>query len=305
MKNILLALGLLVTDVETAMAGPNETPFTILVGEPSWLAETDSLFANLDHEGQLRVFAMLGSGSVQAVQDLDQFKQINAALVTSDSLSYVRAQNLIAPEEQKYAYITAIKPLPVLLISKRQIANVTALAGKRIATGAADSASFATGELLLGALEIPYQRIALSQEKAIDALAAGKADAALVLGTPSNMARLSTINFHILPIVLPPQLADIYKPIKLNPKDAPSLLAQNQSSDTVATTLVLAVNEAASGADEKKTLKAFVAELFHQKSNAPMPFDEIITGLPRETASAEQLKSLPLNATIIPTGATP
>ncbi len=284
--------------VTQAQAG--EINFNILVGEPSWVGEAQNLARTLDHENGVRILPVLGKGAVQSVQDLEDFPFIDAALITADSLAYVKGQNLLAPGDSKITYIAAVKPLPILLVAKRSIANVTALAGKKIATGAADTASFASGELLLGAMEVPFLRVAQTQEAAVDALLAGRADAALFVGLPLNIEKLGN-GFHALPLVMPMELAHVYKPIHLAPKDISNLVSQNQSLETVSTSLILAVNDAAAAPDRRKALKAFEAGYFHQPLG-PMALEDL-ADLPREAAAADLIKKLA--PTITPTGAKP
>ena len=283
-----------------SQAAAGETTFNILVGEPSWVAEAQNMARALDHESGLRILPMLGKGAVQSVQDIEDFPVVDAALITADSLAYVKGQSLLAPDESKITYIAAIKQLPILLVTKRSIANVTALAGKKIATGAADTASFASGELLLGAMEVPFLRVAQSQESAVDALLAGRADGALFVGLPLNIEKLGN-GFHALPLVMPMQLAQIYKPIHLAAKDVANLVSQNQPLETVSTSLILAVNDAASAPDHRKALKAFEDGYFHQPLG-PTAFEDV-PALPRETLAANLIKKL--TPTITPTGATP
>ena len=280
-----------------ALAG--ELAFNILVGEPSWVPDAENIAHALDHENGLRILPMLGKGAVQSVQDLEEFGVIDAALITADSLAYVKGQSLLAPEESNITYVAAIRPLPIMLVTKRSIAHLTALAGKRIATGAADSASFASGELLLGAMEVPFLRVAQSQENAVEALIAGRADAALFVGVPLNLDKLGN-GFHALPLVMPAQLSQIYKPLHLLAKDAPNLISQNQTLESVSTSLILVVDGAAASA-RRQALKAFEDGYFHQQLG-PAAFEDV-PAVPRETAAAGLIKKLP--STITPTGANP
>ncbi len=281
-----------------------ETPFTIMVGEPSWLPEAATLARAMDHEQGLRILPVLGHGSLQSMQDLQQFSGMNAALVSADTLAYAKMQNLLGTDNPKFSYVSAIKPLPVALIAKRSIANVTALAGKKIATGPADTASFAAGELLLGAMEVPFLRVASAQEGAIDALTQGKADAALVVGTPSNLDKLGN-NYHVLTLVLPTDLESTYKKISLSAADVPGLITGNQQVDSVSTDLILAVNEANLSPDQGKALKTFENEFFRQSADSQNLLKQDVSGWTREANAASLVKSLPASITVTPTGATP
>jgi len=234
-----------------------------MVGEPSWLPEAATLARAMDHEQGLRILPVIGHGSLQSMQDLQSFSSLNAALISADTLAYAKMQKLLGNDDGKFTYVSAIKPLPIVLIASRSIANVTALAGKKIATGPADTASFAAGELLLGAMEVPFLRVASAQEGAIDALTQGKADAALVLGTPANLDKLGN-GYHVLTLVLPTELESTYEKISLSSSDAPGLITGNQQIDSVSTDLILAVNEANLSADQSKALKTFESEFFRQ-----------------------------------------
>ena len=299
MKRFLPALCIWAMSWSGVQAQTAETSFTILVGEPSWIADAQLLAKSLDHEGALRVLPVLGEGSIQAMQDITQFSALDSALVTSDSLAYVKAQNLLGADEQKFSYITAIKPLPIMLIARKNIANNTALAGKRIATGPAYSASFATGEMVFGAMEIPFLRVAQTQDAAIESLANGKADAALVLGTPKNLSRLQAGDFHILPIVMPTELTQTYSRNTLSNKDAPNLLANNQKIESISTQLLLAVNDQHFDAGQRNRLKQFETEIFKQANFASKAQVE---GWARQQDAQNQLG---LNVNIEPTGAQP
>ena len=309
MKLLLLCGTALVLGTAALQADPKETPFNIMVGEASWLTDASTIARTMDHESGLRIMPVLGRGSVQAVQDIETFPSLDAALVTSDSLTYVKAQSLMDPNETPLTYISAVRQLPIVLVASRVIPNLTALAGKRIATGAADSAAFATGELLMGAMEVPFLRVPTSQEGAVDALLAGQADAAFFVGLPSNIGKLNR-NFRVLPLVLPQELAGTYEPAKLTSADLPNLIPQTVQMDTVATELVLAASASANSKDHVKALKAFTLELFRQGADSNAMLRADVPGWTRDGTAANLAKTLTANAatdnpTITPTGATP
>ena len=159
---------------------------------------------------------------------------------------------------------------------------------------------------MLGAMEVPFLRVPQSQEKAVEALVSGKADAALILGTPLNIERLAGGNFHILPMVLPQQLAAIYQPIKLTSKEAPGLIASFDKLDTVSTSLIIAVNESALNPDQRRNLKLFETEFFHQVTGEDAStVNTNVPGWQREGNAATLLKTSSINSTITPTGAQP
>jgi uncharacterized protein len=268
----------------------------LLAGEVEWLPQANVLATALAHEDGLRVLPILGAGGVQALQDLSQLEHVDAALVASDSLAYAQQQKLLGG---KVAYVARIAPLDVVLIARRELGNVTALAGKRIATGPAQSSGFATGELLFGALEIPFLRVPAQGGNAIAALMGGKADAALVLGTDLAKTALSDPRFHMLSMPLPPQLSDIY--------EASTVKSQGAKVDTVSVSLTLAVFDWPRGSPHYNVLKRFEAQLFKLPDVATLATD--VPGWTRHSSAQDALKQNGAEAAspslITPTGGQP
>jgi uncharacterized protein len=259
----------------------------LLAGEAEWLPQANVLAAALAHEDGLRVLPIMGAGGVQALQDLSQLQYVDAALVSSDSLAYAQQQKLLSG---KLAYVARIAPLDVVLIARRGLNNVTALAGKRIATGPAQSSGFATGELLFGALEIPFLRVPAQGRNAVAALMAGKADAALVLGSDLASAALSDARFHLLSLPLPTQLSEIYQPA--------TLTSQGVKVETVSVSLTLAVFDWPRGSPHYNVLKRFEAQLFKLPG-----MDAVATDVPGWTRHSSAQDAL--SSTITPTGGEP
>jgi uncharacterized protein len=265
---------------------PPDQAIGIIVGDAEWMAEANLIAKNLAHEDGLRVLPIMGAGGIQALQDLNQLPHVDAALVSSDSLVYAQQQKLVTG---KIAYIAQVAQLNVILIARQGLNNVTALAGKRIATGPAESSGFATGELLFGALELPFIRVPQQGDSAIAALLGGKADAALVLGDTVAKQALNDPRFHVLSLPLPPQLAQTYVPVKI--------VFKKQTTETLATSLTLAVVDWPRGSPRANVLKRFEKQLF--KANE-MPGD--VAGWTRHFSALDALKE---TTSIIPTGAQP
>jgi uncharacterized protein len=268
----------------------------LLVGDAVWMPQANALAQSLDHEDGLRILPIMGAGSVQAFQDLVQLPNVDAALVSSDSLAYAQQQNLVTG---KIKYIAQLARLNVVLVARQGLNNVTALAGKRIATGPAETSGFATGELLFGAMEVPFLRVPAQGESAIAALLAGKADAALVLGNEVAKPALSDPRFHIVSLPLPSQLAKIYQAAKIT--------SRTETIETVSTSLTLAVIDGPRNAPRNNALRRFEAQLFNLPDAKLLSVD--VSGWTRHTSAIEALGQAnleqPIPSTIIPTGDTP
>ena len=292
-----------------AESNSSDTVISVLAGEPEWLAHAAHLAIQLDHENHLRILPVLGAGGVQALSDLIRMPTIDVAIVASDSLAYARTQNLIT-DRKSVSYIAKLAPLDVVLIARRDIKNVTALAGKRIATGPAQSAGFATGEILFGALEIPFMRVPQQGDLALSALLSGQADAALVLGASFQKAALSDGRFHILNVSMPPTLNDIYQPAILSAEVFPGLILKGKTVESVSASLTLAVQNWPRSSNHFATLKIFETELYKsQNAGISDNLAATVLGWNRHASAQELLLLSKTNADttslITPTGGEP
>ena len=287
-----------------------ENTLGLMAAELPWLAQATQISTKLDHESGLRILPILGAGGVQALHDLAELPNVDAAIVSSDTLAYATAQKLLGTDENKFSYVARLGALDVVLVARRGIANVTALAGKRIATGPAQSAAFATGEVVLGGLEIPFTRVPLQGDAAIDALLNGKADAVLLLGTEVSTAAISDGRFHVLTLPLPPQLNGIYQPAIVTAHDLPGLIPQKETIETLAAALTLAVHDHARDAGHNMALKNFETMLFKlNDENSGSNIAADIPGWKRHAAAQDilnQARAANADLSIItPTGGKP
>lgn len=239
-----------------------ETAIGLLAAEPQWLGAATKIAAKLDHENGMRVLPMLGEGGLRGLTDLSNLPMVDAAIISSDSLIYASNQDLLGGQQNKFGYIAKLSSLDVVLIAKRGISTAADLAGKRIATGPAQSAAYATGELLLGGLNISFTRVAKQDDAAVNALINGDADAALILGTEISTAGLSDGRFHVLKLQASPELAKIYQPAILTARELPGLIVGNQTVETLATSLTLAVFDRPRDEAHRKSLDNFSSLMF-------------------------------------------
>ena len=289
---------------------PNESVIGLLAAEPQWLPVASTIATKLDHENGLRIVPMLGVGGVHGLQDLASMPMVDAAIVASDSLNYAVLQNILNGKQDQFSYVARLATLDVVVVSKRGINNVAELAGKRIATGPAQSAAFATGELLFNALNIPFTRIAKQDQNAIDALIAGEVDAALILGTDISTAALSDGRFHVLSLQIPQQLSKIYQPAILTAHELPGLLRQKQSVETVAASLTLAVFNRPRDAMQQRNLQNFETMMFKLSAgDGTGNLAAVVPGWKRHSEAQliiEQTQAARTDsATITPTGGKP
>jgi uncharacterized protein len=266
LKKILLIAGFCVGIIDSGLAYAEKKPqlntIGLLASEPQWLAVATKIAAKLDHENGTRVVPMLGEGGLRGLNDLSNLPMVDAAIISSDSLIYASNQDILSGQQNKFGYIAKLSSLDVVLIARRGISNVADLAGKRIATGPAQSAAYATGELLFGGLNVSYTRIAKQDDAAVNALINGEVDAALILGTNISTSGLSDGRFHVLKLQASPELAKIYQPAILTARGLPGLIIGNQTVETLATSLTLAIVEKPRDEVHRKSLENFTSLMF-------------------------------------------
>jgi TRAP-type uncharacterized transport system substrate-binding protein len=251
---------------------------SILAGEPEWMPFATSLAEELDHREGLRIMPGQGRGSLQSLADLFNLQGADAAIVSADSLAYADAQGLLAPAHDHFSYVARLQSLPIVLVTHTSIPSLTALANKRVCTGPAQSAAFATGELVFGTLGVPFVRVPKSHSEGLAALLRGEADGALLLGTDALRTNFALSNYHILPLPVPQGLESVYQAHTLNEKDLPGLPANGPKLDTISTALVLATSTVKHNTEQNNAMKRLITELFSKPSQLPWLVNSTLAG---------------------------
>jgi hypothetical protein len=271
----------------------NQNTITLLAGEEAWFGAAQNISRSLAHENGVQVLPMQADGCIAATGHLMQVTQVDVALLTTDCVDYATQQGLIDQPKSKLAYISRVASLPLLLITRKDVTSLTALAGRRIATGSANSAGFASGELLLGELGVPFQRVARSGVAALRALQTGEADAALVLGTADIDGTLDAKLFHVLPLDTASRVAS-HAPALVAAADLKGLAGDASVVETVSTSLVLAVFNGSPPSSKQQKIKSFSRAYFSQQltEDAALQLSTTVGGWQRHRAAAQVLESL-------------
>ncbi len=223
-------------------------------------ADSIAIAHAVDHVDSLRVLPIAGNGSLQSLNDLLFLKGVDVAIVSSDSLGYARKHALYKDEADKLAYLAKLANSSIVIISRKDITSATALAGRKVAAGPADSDSFIASDLVFGDLGTEIERVALSGSAAITAVRDGVVDAA-VLTTAESMSALAAIeqgsNLHILPFTASEKLAEVYAPAIIDSAQLPNLIADGKAVETVAAALVMSVVNWPKGSPNARKLAKF------------------------------------------------
>jgi TRAP-type uncharacterized transport system substrate-binding protein len=235
----------------------NNSTVGLMAGEPEWLPLVQDVAKTINHREGLRILPIAGEGGIQSVSDLMNINGVDVALIPADSVAYAKAQGLVPPDGEKIAYLARIGSIKVLLLARGDITGLTSLAGKRIATGPAQSSGFATGELILGALGLPFTRVPTDGAGAIAALERGEADAALVLGIQNLAVLKKPAEYRVISLPLPKDVESHYSPAIATEAELQRFGIKGGPVDTVSTPLILAVFNWSDKSPNSETLYSF------------------------------------------------
>ncbi len=229
---------------DTRAVKVNEGTIGLVVSRPESLIQAVQISNAVDHTDGLRILPILGRGGLQSINDLLFIRGVDVAMVPSDCLAFARKNNLYTDETGKISYLAKIGDKNVVIVANAKFTTLQSLSGKRVAVGPTESDEFVIADLVLGGMELNFERVPLLGKSAVEALNEGRVDAAIFSGsnTSQELSALKTDSqTHVLPISLNESLSTIYSPAILSNNDLPSLIPAGTTVDTIASSEVLAV----------------------------------------------------------------
>jgi len=202
------------------------------------------LQAVLDGAGELRVLPIVGKGSVQNITDLLYLRGIDVAIVQSDVLAYLKSTNAIPDIENRVAYITKLYNEEFHLVARRDIKDISQLAGKTVNFGPEGSGTAMTAQVVFDSLGLKVTRANEPYQDALQKVKSGEIDAMVyVAGKPASIfSNLTEADgLHIVPVPYGRELQENYLPGTITSKDYAGLVGPGASTETVAVGAVMAV----------------------------------------------------------------
>ena len=232
----------------------------------TYIRIASDLAAVLDKGDQLRILPIIGKGSVQNITDLLYLRGIDVGIVQSDVLSFIRKENLHPNIAQRIRYVTKLYNEEVHILAGKDIAQLADLSGKRVNVDVAGSGTAMTASTLFDTLGLKIEATNFDQALAVEKVKAGEIAAMVyVAGKPTDLFRKIEAggNLHFVPVPLTPELLETYLPSSLAHADYPGLIADGQSTDTVAVGAVMAVYNWDPNKERYKRVAAFVDAFFN------------------------------------------
>jgi uncharacterized protein len=232
----------------------------------TYIRIASDLAAVLDKSDQLRILPIIGKGSLQNITDLLYLRGIDIGIVQSDVLSFIRKENLHPNIAQRIRYITKLYNEEVHILARKDIAQLSDLADKKVNIDVAGSGTAMTASTLFDALGIKVTATNFDQALAVEKVKNGEIAAMVyVAGKPTDLFRKleAGTNLHFVPVPLTPDLLQTYLPSSLTHTDYPGLIADGQSTDTVAVGAVMAVYNWNPSNERYKRAATFVNAFFN------------------------------------------
>lgn len=220
----------------------------------------------LDGESGLRIVPYLSTGSVQNLFDLMSFRHADVALVNSDSLTSFKVRNPDDPRVKKLSYIAKVyaSELHLMVSRNSDIRTISDLDGRTVTIGQSGSGTWLTAQLVMGTLGVNAKVVVLPDDEALQALKAGKVDAAFFLtGKPSELFKRISSDEGLALIGIPfnEALSGTYRETQFTSDDYPGLI-EDKFVPTISVDVILAsYGNYPPGSAEFALLSSFVHEL--------------------------------------------
>jgi TRAP transporter TAXI family solute receptor len=220
--------------------------------------------ANVLDDGELRVLAIIGKGSLQNISDILLLRGIDIGIVQGDALAFARRNRLLPGVETQIQYIAKLYDEEIHLLAREDIGSIADLAGKVVNVDGRGSGTAMTSSLLFGMMGVPVQVANDPQDVALTKLRAGEISAMVfVAGKPARLfAGIEPgSGLKFLPIAATPTLLETYLPSTLTNADYPGLIPDGPGVDTIAVGAVMAVYAWPRGHERHRKVARFIEAL--------------------------------------------
>lgn len=212
-------------------------------------------FAAVMSAGGATGHAIVGSTSPNGLGNVAKADMADFAIISLDSLLFSAKAD---PEWMKRdPFIARLAPETLEVIAPREIKSIVDLQGRSVSFGDLDSATSISGRMLFSRLGVTPNQTNEPLPEALDALAAGKRAAVVVLGAEGSRA-LDGFGgdgrFHIVSIPWSSTLEPVYAPARVSAGDRPNLVGVAEPVETVGEPMALVAIDAPPGSQRADAL---------------------------------------------------
>jgi uncharacterized protein len=212
-------------------------------------------FAAVMNENGAPGHAIVGPTSPDGLGKVLKTDLADFAIVSLDSLVSSAKGD---PEWMKRVpYVARLAPETLEVIAPREVKSINDLQGKLVSFGELDSATSTSGRMLFSRLGVTPNQTNGPLPEALDALAAGKVDAVVVLGAEGAPA-LNDFGadgrFHIVAIPWSATLEPVYAPAHATAAERANLVGATTPVETVGEPMALVALDAPPGSPRAEAL---------------------------------------------------
>ena len=191
---------------------------------------------------KLRVMPYVGRGSVQNLGDLLYFRGVDLALLAADSVRAAESEKLYPGFRRRVDYIAKLYDQEIHVLAGPDVHAFADLAGKTVNLGAVGAGTAVTAPALFDALKISVNPTYESSAAALEKLKRGEIAAMMVVnGKPSQFIAgiPAGTGLHLLSLPMSEALLNVYVQAKFTHADYPTLMAENETVETLAVPVLL------------------------------------------------------------------
>lgn len=231
------------------------------------LQMTNDLARTLNKFPELRIVPMVGTNSIQNINDLLYLKGVDVAIVQQDVLSHLRRTKRIADIEKRIQYIAKLHSEEFHVLARMKYLCLSQLSGRKVNFGPEGSGAAMMAQTVFEAHQVKVQPQYFDHETALEKLREGKIDAMVfVSGKPStafrNIRYLDNVHFLDVEFLENLQKQRDYVPVIMTHDDYPDLIAPNETVATIAVSTVIAVPVSKPRTEEYIKTSRFVTNFF-------------------------------------------
>ena len=214
----------------------------------------------------MRIIPVVGKGSLQNLDDLLHLPGVDLALIAADVLAYAQANNLYPKELSKIQYICKLYDNDVHICARPEIKTLSDLQGKPVNIDVQGAGTNLTARAVFKTLGVEPDFRSEEPTIAQDRLRRGEIAANVYLaGKPVRLfaSQPGNTGLHLLDVPSNPELEKTYLPGgSFTHQDYPTLIAADQTVETVGVGVALAVLAWPPGSPRYQNLVSFVDAFF-------------------------------------------
>ncbi len=242
--------------------------------EGSFIRFAAELAKAFDDGDNLRILPIVTYGAVENIADLLYLRGVDLAITHADVFDLYKKSGEAKNVEHRVNYISQMHNTEFYVLARADITRIQDLTGKKVGFHAKGSGPSVTGPMVFERLGVHVEPVFINHTLAIEKMKTGEISAIFQLGAKPNdlLAKLKPEpGLHFIPLEWSEKFSDYYLPTTLTHDDYPNLIRPDETIDTLAVPVVLAVYNWPRNSDRFRRIERFVHYYFEQFDKLKQP----------------------------------